>query len=68
MCFLSQPFVNLRTAGEGGGISVTPYYHFHPLHRQTLVGQLMQTAHLCIYVAARLKPRNFSLRVQATNQ
>ena len=31
--FLSQiTFTNYRTAGEGG-ISLTPYYHFHLLHR-----------------------------------
>ena len=31
--FLSQTFTNHRTAGEGEGISLTPHYHFHPLHR-----------------------------------
>ena len=32
--FLSQPFTNHRTTGEGETISLTPHYHFHPL--QTL--------------------------------
>ena len=32
--FLSQiTFMNHRTAGEGGGHTLTPHYHFHPLHR-----------------------------------
>ena len=39
--FLSRLFTNHRTAeergggegGGGGGISLTPHYHFHPLHR-----------------------------------
>ena len=31
--FFSQPFTNHGTVGEGEGISLTPYYHFHPLHR-----------------------------------
>ena len=31
--FLSRTFTNHRTAGEGEGISLTPHYHFHPLHR-----------------------------------
>ena len=31
--FLSQPFTNHGTAGEGEGISLATYYHFHPLHR-----------------------------------
>ena len=31
--FLSRPFTNHRTAGEGEGNSLTPHYHFRPLHR-----------------------------------
>ena len=31
--FLSRTFTNHRTAGEEGGISLTPHYHFHLLHR-----------------------------------
>ena len=31
--FLLQPSTNHRTAGEGGGHSLTPHYHFHPLPR-----------------------------------
>ena len=32
--FLSRTFTNHRTAGKGEGISLTPHYHFHPLHRR----------------------------------
>ena len=32
----SRPLTNHRTAGEGGGHSLTPHYHFHPLHRHYL--------------------------------
>ena len=31
--FVSRTFTNHRTAGEGGGISLTPHYDFHPLNR-----------------------------------
>ena len=34
--------------GKGEGISLTPHYHFHPLHRHlVLAGRLLQRAHLC---------------------
>ena len=46
--FLSRTFTNHRTAGKGEGISLTPHYHFHPLHRHlVLAGRLLQRAHLC---------------------
>ena len=35
------------TAGEGEGISLTPHYHFHPLHRHLGVGR---------YIAAESSP------------
>ena len=32
--FLSRTFTKHRTAEKGGeNISLTPHYHFHPLHR-----------------------------------
>ena len=46
--FFSQVFTIHGTTEEGEAISLTPLYHFHPLHRQlTLVGQLPQRAHIC---------------------
>ena len=30
--FLSLRFTIYRTAGEGGGYFITPFFHFHPLH------------------------------------
>ena len=34
--------------GKGKGISLTPHYHFHPLHRYLDISrQLLQSAHLC---------------------
>ena len=30
--------------GSGEDISLTPHYHFHPLHRQTLAERLLQRA------------------------
>ena len=33
--FLSQPLTNQRTVGKGGGIPLTPHYHFQPLHRHS---------------------------------
>ena len=49
--FLSQPFTNHRTAGEGGG------YFFNyslplPPASQTLAGRLLQRAQLCTQAAA----------------
>ena len=40
--FLSRTFTNRRTAGEGkggGGISLTPHCHFHPIHRHLDISQ-----------------------------
>ena len=31
--FLSRTFTNQGQQGKGEGISLTPDYHFHPLHR-----------------------------------
>ena len=33
MGFFSQPFTNQRMQWKGEGISLTPHYHFHLLHR-----------------------------------
>ena len=33
LSLLSRTFTIHRTAGNGEGISLTPLYHFHPLHR-----------------------------------
>ena len=30
--FISRTFTNHRLQGKGEGISLTPHYHFHPLH------------------------------------
>ena len=52
--FLSRTFTNHRTIGEGG-ISLTPHYHFHPLHRHLDINRAI-TAESCTSLAARLEP------------
>ena len=41
--FLSETFTNHRTAGEGEGISLTPHYHFHPIHRHLEISRAFAT-------------------------
>ena len=48
--------------GKGESISLTPHYHFHPLHRHlgiTLAVQFLREAHLCAWLAAGLEPGTF---------
>ena len=50
--------------GGGGGISLTPHYHFTPASTRftdtyTLSERLLQRAHLCIYVAPGLQLGTF---------
>ena len=46
--FLSQPFMNYRSAGEGGEYFFYYPLYFHPLHRHLDVSRrLLQRAHLC---------------------
>ena len=52
---------------KGGDIFVTPLYHFHPLHTQTLARRLLQRAHLCTQLAAGLEPGNFGFLAQVAN-
>ena len=39
--FLLWTFTNHRTVGEGKGISLTPHYHFQPLHRHLHIGRVI---------------------------
>ena len=41
--FLSRTFTIHRTAGKGQGISLTPLYRYHPLHRQLDVSRAITT-------------------------
>ena len=41
--FLSRTFTIHRTAGKGQGISLTPLYRYHPLHRQLDVSRVITT-------------------------
>ena len=56
--FLSRPFTNHRTAGEGGGgISLTPHYHFHPLHRHLDIRRAITAESSPLHIAsAGLEP------------
>ena len=49
--FLSQPFTNRRTAGEGGGhFFLTPHYHFHQFHRQLDISRAITAESLPLHM------------------
>ena len=50
--FLSRTFTNHRTAGEGEGISLTPHYHFHPLHRHLDISWAVTTESSLLHIAS----------------
>ena len=60
-----------RITGQQGkweGISLTPHYHFYPLHRHWDISWwLQQRAHLCTKLAAGLEPGTFGFRAQVPN-
>ena len=69
--FLSQPLTNHKTAGEGG-ISLTPHYHFHPLHRHLDINQAITAGRspLRIGSSSWTRTRNlwFSLNTKLISQ
>ena len=55
--FLSQiTFTNHRTAGEGEDISLTPHYHFHPLHRHLDISRLITAESSPLHIEVNQKP------------
>ena len=57
--FLSWTFTNHRTAGEGVGISLTPHYHFHPLHRHLDISRAITAESSPLHIASsRARTRN----------
>ena len=60
--FLSRTFTNHRTAGEGEGISLTPHYHFHPLHRHLDISWAITAESSPLHIASsRARTRNLWL-------
>ena len=61
--------MNHRTAGEGGGHSLTPHYNFHPLHRHVDISRAITAggSPLCTKLAAGLEPETFGFRAQVAN-
>ena len=57
--FLSRPFTNHSTAGEGRRHFLTPHYHLHPLHRHLDISRLITAEssplHIC---SSRTRTRN----------
>ena len=51
MGFLSQTFTIQRTAGEGGAISLTPLYRFHPLHRHLDISRAIAVESSPLHIA-----------------
>ena len=55
--------------GKGEGISLTPHYHFHPLHRHLDINRAItaESSPLHIETAAGLEPETFGFRAQVAN-
>ena len=53
LVFLSQPFTNHRTAGEGEDISLTPHYHFHLLHRHLNVSRAITVERSPLHIGSK---------------
>ena len=51
--------------GKGDAISLTPLYHFYPLHRHLDINHAI-TAHLCTYLAPGLEQGTLSFLVQVS--
>ena len=49
--FLSRTFTN-QTAGEGGGHSLTPHYHFHPLDRHFDISRAITAESSALHIAS----------------
>ena len=60
--FLSQTFTNHRTAGKGEGISLTPHYYFHPLHRHLDISRAITAESSPLHIASI-----FDFRPQVAN-
>ena len=54
--YLGCFFHNHRTAGEGGGISLTPHYRFHPLHRHLDISQAITAESSPLHIASSWTP------------
>ena len=50
--FLSRTFTNHKTAGEGAGISLTPHYHCHPLHRHLDISRAITAESSPLHIAS----------------
>ena len=63
--FLSRPFTNHRTAGEGGGHFFNSSLHFHQLHRHLDISRAITAGSLPLHIGSiRTRIGNFSLRAQ----
>ena len=50
--FLSRTFTDHRTLWEGEGISLTPHYHFHPLHRRLDISRAITAGSSPLHIAS----------------
>ena len=58
----------IRLQEKWEGISLTPRYHFHSLHRHLdIIRAIILKAHICTKVAAGLEPGTFGFREQVAN-
>ena len=54
--------------GKGGAITLTPLYHFHPLHRQLDISRAITAGSSPLHIASsRTRTGTFRFRVQVAN-
>ena len=53
--------------GKGEGISLTPYYHFHPLNMRLDITRAITAESSPLHMAAGLEPGTFGFRAQVAN-
>ena len=52
--------------GKGEGISLPPYYHFHPLHRHLDISQVITAEISPLHIAPRIELGTFDFQAQVS--
>ena len=69
ICISAFLLEHSRFAGQQGreAISLTPLYHFHPLHRHLDITQVITVESSLLHIAAGLKSGTYGFRAQVAN-